>query len=479
MTTSRRGDARRALQRLLKKTFPAEDELRRWLSLGPEEDVIHALPGGNPSLNALVEGLVRILEEQDRLGDEFFRRLREARPQLAAEIAEVRDAWRRLPRPLLRSPPPGATPQWPYAICCLGMAAVFFTGVSFGLAQFLAPEFVLPGAAGFFLLSVAFIFLYERRIKESVALTAVGLYSLSRRTLVVSIAGGGAVGAWVGDDLAREWRERVPIELVVDSTPESGRREEQGGANEATSSDGNDTTEPTTSEDDEAPPGPNDGETECKNGILRDGECHECPRGTALIRGGSYDGHSVLPFCMDLYEVSARDYERCITKGRCAKPKEQSVRTRCTSRPDEEDKGRPINCVTWNDAREFCRWKGKDLPTARQWEWAARGRESARRYPWGDKELPSCDYAVTKVCVESRPKSRSNRRKWGRSVDGVFDLAGNVAEWTSTGVGAEYEVRGGSFTGENNRDLLTSAKQLVPPTTESAEIGVRCVKPLR
>ncbi|XP_051903621.1 inactive C-alpha-formylglycine-generating enzyme 2 isoform X2 [Hippocampus zosterae] len=43
----------------------------------------------------------------------------------------------------------------------------------------------------------------------------------------------------------------------------------------------------------------------------------------------------------------------------------------------------PVVQVSWNDARAFCRWKRKTLPTEDQWEWAARGGLARASFPWG------------------------------------------------------------------------------------------------
>lgn len=87
-----------------------------------------------------------------------------------------------------------------------------------------------------------------------------------------------------------------------------------------------------------------------------------------------------------------------------------------------------FNEVTWYGARAFCAWRGSRLPTEAEWEVAARGREG-RVYPWGNHP-PTSARAIfgrhsneTEV-VGSRPA--------GATPEGVHDLAGNVAEWTST-----------------------------------------------
>jgi iron(II)-dependent oxidoreductase len=88
----------------------------------------------------------------------------------------------------------------------------------------------------------------------------------------------------------------------------------------------------------------------------------------------------------------------------------------------------PATEVTWYGAVAYCRWRGARLPTEAEWEAAARGREG-RLYPWGNVP-PTSERAVF-----ARPRGAHEsvgRRPAGATPEGVHDLAGNLAEWTST-----------------------------------------------
>ena len=88
----------------------------------------------------------------------------------------------------------------------------------------------------------------------------------------------------------------------------------------------------------------------------------------------------------------------------------------------------PVNEVTWNGARAYCAWRGARLPTEAEWEAVARGREG-RPYPWGH-EPPTAERAV--FARRSNETEPVGSRPAGATPEGVHDLAGNVAEWTST-----------------------------------------------
>ena len=84
--------------------------------------------------------------------------------------------------------------------------------------------------------------------------------------------------------------------------------------------------------------------------------------------------------------------------------------------------------ATWYGAVAYCRWGGARLPTEVEGEAAARGREG-RLYPWGDAP-PTPERAV--FARARGAHEPVGRRPAGATPEGVHDLSGNLAEWTST-----------------------------------------------
>jgi formylglycine-generating enzyme required for sulfatase activity len=105
--------------------------------------------------------------------------------------------------------------------------------------------------------------------------------------------------------------------------------------------------------------------------------------------------------------------------------------TDCTWLNAASGDDQPINCIDWETAQAFCVWDGGRLPTAAEWEYAARGTDG-RSFAWGSTPPPDDAHAC-----RAAPDGGSDgvctvgTHLPGDSPFGVHDMIGNVREWNA------------------------------------------------
>ncbi len=192
-------------------------------------------------------------------------------------------------------------------------------------------------------------------------------------------------------------------------------------------------------------------------------------------------------FLIDKYEVSKEDYAAFIAAtGREAPPYWLG------RRPPKGRERHPVVMVTWDDAAAYAKWAGKRLPTAEEWEVAARGPDK-REFPWGsvflekEDKIPCNCLEYWQVNKTEAPGTRPvDEFENGESPFGVYGMGGNVWEWTATSapaVGArppsEFRIlKGGSFM-TPQKALRCSNVYPEDPRIPHPDVGFRCARDIR
>jgi formylglycine-generating enzyme required for sulfatase activity len=195
------------------------------------------------------------------------------------------------------------------------------------------------------------------------------------------------------------------------------------------------------------------------------------------------------PFLIDRYPVTNEDYAAFTAATGYPPPPHWGGR-----RPPKNRERHPVTFVTWADAGEFAKWAGKRLPSAEEWEVAARGPDK-REFPWGDafqeredQYFANCleHWQLNKSLVPGTTPVDQKEFEAGVSPFGVHGMSGNVWEWTSTAApssGAnpppEFRIlKGGSFM--TPQKALRCANVLADdPRLPHPDVGFRCARDLK
>jgi formylglycine-generating enzyme required for sulfatase activity/serine/threonine protein kinase len=269
-------------------------------------------------------------------------------------------------------------------------------------------------------------------------------------------------------------------------------------------------------------------------------DASSCPEGMVLIPAGEFfmgsDRRDAKPeerpphkvhlssYCIDAYEVTVARYVKCTETGACLAQADYNVWVGiseddrkvydplCNLRDRAGRASHPMNCVDWARADDFCRETGARLPTEAEWEYAALG-PAGWTYPWGMDE-PSAQLlnACGSECV-AWGKSHKLRLgamyqeddrfpntapvgmfPKGRTQRGLYDMVGNVWEWTADwfgpyGAGSETDprgpgsgerrvARGGAWNSEDPSWVRPTYRFAYDPAMRSMGIGFRCARSL-
>lgn len=209
---------------------------------------------------------------------------------------------------------------------------------------------------------------------------------------------------------------------------------------------------------------------------------------------------SVAAFAMDRTEVTVEAYARCVAAKKCSPAAQDDIACNWPHRKVKAE--HPINCVTVKQAKAYCEWTGQRLPTAPEWQLAAGGPDQ-RHYPWGAKQPSNLWVTELGEGEEYAPGPARHNLCWvgddtakgekyptstckvssfptGNTPSGITDLAGNVAEWTSStkklAGGLRYSVKGGGYNFDplGRLQVAVDDESLHDDEHFAPDVGFRC-----
>lgn len=219
---------------------------------------------------------------------------------------------------------------------------------------------------------------------------------------------------------------------------------------------------------------------------------------------------TVSSFYIDRFEVTNEEYQEFVSEqGESHVPRTEAFGEGASAEsrmrnyfygPSKSDN--PVVGITWEDAKAFCEWNGRRLPTEAEWEFAARSGRTGAIYPWRGISTtdPMGRYLANFAPSEGRartgfaftaPVGSFPPSRWG-----IHDIAGNVAEWVEDAYTPTYDdfpvttdtpvvrpedsedntrrvVRGGSWS-SSAFEIGVGVRSYAQKDEASTEIGIRC-----
>jgi formylglycine-generating enzyme required for sulfatase activity len=198
---------------------------------------------------------------------------------------------------------------------------------------------------------------------------------------------------------------------------------------------------------------------------------------------------TVGPFAIDRTEVTNAEYAEFVKEtGHAPPPKVWDG-----ARPKAGEDRLPVSNVSYEDATAFAAWRSKRdgatyrLPTEEEWEFAARGGDSSRLYPWG------AGWTQGHANLGGAGAAPVGSFPLGRTPQGLEDMIGNVWEWTASEASmykgndrtvlkdedrGKLVIRGGAYNNrpDGDKPVSVTARSWFPRSFRDATLGFRLVR---
>ena len=193
---------------------------------------------------------------------------------------------------------------------------------------------------------------------------------------------------------------------------------------------------------------------------------------------GAWVRHPTESFSITAGEVTVAQFRACVEAGACDA---NNIDTRCNY-GREGHESHPVNCVTFDGAEQYCRFAGGRLCTEPEWVAACSGSDG-RAFPYGGAfDAGACNLRSNvnreaNVGADTEPAASRSTCEGG--LAGLYDMAGNVAEWLNACKGDYCKFRGASYLSNDPIDHFARCGGVCSGNQKrlkSNVVGIRCCR---
>jgi formylglycine-generating enzyme required for sulfatase activity len=193
---------------------------------------------------------------------------------------------------------------------------------------------------------------------------------------------------------------------------------------------------------------------------------------------GAWVRHPTLAFSITAGEVAVAQFRACVAAGVCDA---SNVDTRCNYGRDGHE-GYPVNCVTFDGAAQYCGFVGGRLCTETEWIAACSG-PLGRAFPYGEAfDAGACNVrsnAARDANIGADTEPVASRSTCEGGLVGLYDMAGNVAEWVEACKGDYCKFRGAGYLSNDPIDLFSRCASVCSGNQKKLKsnvVGIRCCR---
>jgi len=214
-----------------------------------------------------------------------------------------------------------------------------------------------------------------------------------------------------------------------------------------------------------------------------------CLPGSLVSTAGGEEAHSPAgrptwirnpgqSFSVSATETTVAQFRACVEAGACAAA---TTSTACNYGKPGHDL-HPVNCVTYHGAEQYCAYVGGRVCTEEEWLAACKGSQG-RAFPYGDIfDLRACNVQSQTLTVEGQERATAPVGSFTQcegGLPGLFDMAGNVAEWVNRCNASYCRFRGAGYLSNDPVDAFAGCARLCSGNNQdfqSGVVGIRCCR---